>query len=318
MDGGARRMFLRAGCAALVLWLGSVAPARAELAADVQSFLDHRDLLDAALDEVKADRQAMAADLGNSDETALRSDVLNFFGDRNEAGNQRLQVAVARKLMRNDLDYHPGRLQKPTRPTGTLQTDAQSYIEHYDAWNGALKSAVNQSLSNLRDAVKSGDSSALTAAATAYFDNCRARTEARLQWQSDLRAMRREVGFKGTGKAAAPTGETLTAHVTEFLADRTRWEDLGDSLKSDRDAIRTAVGSGTGLDTAVTSFFTHRRERRIAGAELALDRRAMRRDVGLGNEKQYRKVGAAFSAKDEDKDEDRKELEESPDVADDK
>lgn len=285
--------------------------ARAELAADVAQFLADYDRLVALRAEIAADRDAMAADL---DSGKLERDVKRFFADRAEAFAVRLVKAADRKQMKIDLNFKPAKLEKPVPGTGDLLKDASSYINSYDAW-AALWSQIEQNISQMRNAVASGDNAALTAATTDFFNNHRSRLQKRLQWQSDIKAMKKDVSFKGTGKPLPPPGTTLKEHVAEFLNDRAAWEALGSLVEADRNNLRAALGSPDSLQSTVNTFLTDRRARHVKAVELAVDRKAMRKDVGLSAGSEKDKPGATASSRSIDNDDEDGALDQSADGA---
>jgi len=296
-----------------VLVVGSVTQARAELAGDVAQFLQDYDRLVAVRAQIDADRTAMLADI--NDHKALKADVQRFFADRLEAFAARLSKAADRKQMRIDLDFKSPKLEKPAKGTGVLAQDAANYIANYDAWV-ALQQQVEVDIAAMRN-ILSGVSfpEALANAVTAFFTDSRARLQKRLQWQQDIRSMKKDLGFKGTGKPVPPPGTGLKDDAQKFLNDRGAWEAYGPVVEADRNNLRAAVQGGQSLDSIVTTFLTDRRARHIKGVELALDRKAMRKDLGLKNAEKELKQGAAASSKDLDKDDESDSMEETPDTA---
>jgi hypothetical protein len=282
----------------------------AELVGDVKQFIADRDRLEVVRNEIAADRAAMAADLNN--EQRLRTDVRRFFSDRDEVLSLRVLKAADRKQMRISLSFKGERVNKPTKGTGDLLLDATSYIFHYDRWN-TLRQTVDSNVEQMRVDANAGNVTALTASTTSFFENSRLRFQARVQWQSDIRAMKKDIGFKGTGKALPPPGSTLQEHTTEFLADRAAWEALGLTVEADRNNLRSAIGTSS-LESVVRTFLTDRRARHVKGVELAMDRAAMRADVGIRAAKEE-KLGAMASSRDIDKDDEDSALESSADGA---
>ena len=315
--------FLAAG--GLVLACAAV-PARAELADDVTTFLSDYDRLAAVRQEVATDRDAMAGKLG--DAQALKKAVREFFNDRDQAQSLRVLKAADRKQMRATLKAlqakEPG---SPAAKTGgggspatnSLLQDATAFIANYDQWL-ALQAVVTQDIAQLRvdvagvnaDPASTYAAAALIASTKKFFDDSRARLNARLQWQAAVRALKKDVGFKGTGKPQPPQGETLTQHVAHFLSDRAEWETLGTQLDADRNNIRAALGATESLTSVVMSFLTDRRARRVKGQELALDRKVMRADLGLRSSKEG-KTGALFGSRDLDTDDEDDALDQSSD-----
>lgn len=283
--------------------------ARAELAEDVSQFLSDFDRLAAQRVILATDREQLATNINNDEE--LRKSVRKFFLDRAEAMTIRALKALDRKDMRITLGFKPEKLTKPVKGTGDLTQDATAYLANYDAWK-LQQTLVSNDIAAMRMAVTNGDSAGLTSATTSFFTNSRLRLQKRVQWQADIRSMKKDIGFKGTGKALAPTGETLKDFTTAFLADRSAWEAKQIQLDVDREAIRSALsGNGTLQDT-VTKFLTTRREKAVLGRELFLDREAMRKEL-RGKRFKERKLGAELSAKDLDQDEEDDSLEESSD-----
>jgi hypothetical protein len=301
-------MPLAAVLVALLLW---AVPARAELMGDVAQFLQDYDRLAALRNELDGDRDAMAASI--NDHQQLVKDVKAFFADRAEVAALVLLKAADRKQMRVTLDYKPAKLEKPVKGTGVLADDANSFISFYDAWV-SLKADIEADIAGMRNAVAANDPAALAAVVTAFFDHHRARLQKRLQWQSDIRAMKKDIAFKGTGKPVPPEGG-LKKDVEKFLADRDAWESYASILDADRNNIRTAVSSGQGLEDAVRAFLTDRRYRHIKGVELWLDRKAMRKDVGLGGSEKEAKQGSSATSKSLDSDDESDALEQTADTA---
>ncbi len=296
-------------CLTAILAVCAAAPsAHAALAEDVSQFLTDFDRLGSVRTEIQGDRDAMAAHLQN--ESELGKDVRHFFADRAEAHAVRALKAVDRKQMRITLNYKPAKLTKPVKSAGNLAEDVQRYLSAYDGWIAA-QALVASDLVSMRGAVTS-NGNALETATKSFFDHSRQRLQNRVQWQSDVRAMKKDVSFKGTGKPAPPPGSTLNAHVTEFLSDRATWEALGLQLDADRNNLRSAL-SGGDLTAAVNKFLITRRARFVKGGELALDRMAMRKDVSSRDRLKERKANAAVGAKDLDSDEEDSTLEESSD-----
>jgi hypothetical protein len=282
---------------------------RAELLGDAQEFLKDYDRLVALRAEISADRDAMAADI--NDNAKLRLDVKRFFADRAEALAVRLLKAVDRKQMRLDLSTKLPKVQKPVKGTGDLAQDATSYINSYDAWV-AFEQQVLVNIEQMRAAVNANDGATLLVAVTDFFTNSRLRHEKRLQWQLDIKAMKKDTAFKGTGKPHLPPGDSLKDHVSEFLSDRVSWEVLSDLVDADRNNLRAVLGVPDSLASAVTTFLTDRRAHHIKTLELALDRKAMRKDVGLSaSAKGENKPGVAATAKNVDRDDEDKTLDES-------
>lgn len=283
----------------------------AQLAEDVTQFLSDFDRLAAQRTIIATDREQMGTNLNNAEE--LRKTVRKFFVDRAEAQAVRALKALDRHDMKITLGFKPEKLSKPVKGTGDLTLDATSYLTNYDAWK-LQQTLVATDISSMRMAVTNSDATGLTTATTSFFTNSRLRLQKRIQWQADVRSMKKDIGFKGSGKALAPVGEVLSDFVSAFLADRTAWDAKAIQLDVDRDGIRSALsGSGT-LQDAVTKFLTTRREKAVLGKELFLDREAMRKEL-RGQRAKERKLGAEFSAKDLDQDEEDDSLEESPDAA---
>lgn len=298
--------------AALVLAI--VTQARADLVSDAAQFLQDYDELVALGSQIAADRDALKADIDNHD--TLRADVLRFFADRLDAAATRLGKAADRKRMRIDLKFKGPKVQKPTKGTGVIAQDAAQYIASYNAWLGQ-RDMVQLDIAAMRTAVGNNDVTALTAAVTAFFTDSRARLEKRLQWQQDIRSMKKDVAFKPTGKAAPPPGTTLREHVQEFVNDRISWEAYAGLVDACRNNLAAAVGGGgSSIEDAVKSFLDARRSLHVKGVELALDRKAMRKDVGLGNGKEKeRKSGAIAGTRDLDSGDEDASLDETPDTA---
>ena len=296
-------------CAAVLL----AASAQAALIDEVKTFLADRDRLIALRTEIADDRAAMAANLNN--ESELRKSVREFFRDRATAGAVKLIKALDRRDMKFALGYQGTKLTKPTKGTGILAMDAASCIANYDKWI-ALQQTVEANIEQMRADANAGDEAALMISTTAFFDNSRLRHQARLQWQMDIRSMKKDVAFKGTGKPLGPPGSTLQEHTAEFLNDRAAWEALALTVEADRNNIRATLNDAASLESAVTTFLTDRRARRLKGIELAADRKAMRQDLGLrGADARELKSGAELSAKDIDSDDEEGALEESSDEA---
>ncbi|MCY3021878.1 MAG: hypothetical protein NTW87_22945 [Planctomycetota bacterium] len=293
--------------------LAASLPARAELMSDASQFLADYDRLVTLKGAVDADRDAMAADLSTG--KGLHQDVKHFFADRLEAAAVRLAKAADRKQMKVDLNFKGTKLEKPTPGTGVPSQDAASYIFNYDSWL-AWQKQVELDISNMRNAVAANDAATLAVAVTSFFNDSRARLQTRLQWQEAIRSMKKDTGFKGTGKALPPAGTTLAEHVKEFLDDRAEWERLGALVELDRSNLRAAVQGGQSVESIVNTFLLDRRARHVKGVELARDRKVMRKDVGLsnGSEKES-KQGAQASSKDLDRDDESGALDETSDTA---
>lgn len=296
--------------AALVVCVAATS-ARAELAEDVTQFLSDFDRLAAQRTIIATDREQMSTNLNNAEE--LRKTVRKFFADRAEAQLIRALKAVDRREMKITLGFKPEKLSKPVKGTGDLTQDATAYLANYDAWK-VQQTLVANDIAAMRMAVTNNDAAGLTTATTSFFTNSRLRLQKRIQWQVDVRSMKKDVGFKGTGKALEPVGETLVDFVSAFLSDRAAWEAKQIQLDVDRDGIRTALSGNGTLEVAVTKFLTTRREKAVLGKELYLDREAMRKEL-RGKRAKERKLGAELSAKDLDQDEEDDSLEESPDAA---
>jgi len=301
----------RVWCLAALFICATVTSVRAELAEDVTQFLSDFDRLAAQRVIIATDREQMATNLNNDEE--LRKSVRKFFLDRAEAMTIRALKALDRKEMRITLGFKPEKLTKPSKGTGDLTQDATAYLANYDAWK-LHQSLVANDISAMRMAVTNNDATALTSATTSFFTNSRLRLQKRVQWQADIRSMKKDIGFKGSGKALTPTGETLSEITSAFLADRSAWEAKQIQLDVDREAIRAAISGNGTLQDAVTKFLTTRREKAVLGRELFLDREAMRKEL-RGKRFKERKLGAELSAKDLDQDEEDDSLEESSDEA---
>jgi hypothetical protein len=258
--------------AVLVLFFVS-ASARAELVADVQALLGDLDRQATAAAKVPGDRDAMAADIDNA--TALTADVTQFFKDRKHVRNYGDVAALDRKLVKADLGFKGVKLVKPKKGTGNVSTDANKYLTDYAQWQ-TLKDTVQQDLSAMASAATANDTAALTTATTAYFTDRRARFQALTNIVADIKAMKKDVKFKGTGKAVAPTGTTLHDLVQTFLNDRATWVSQQVPLDVARADIGSALSSSGEVAAAVTAFLTLRRAHHVQGAQLALDRKAMR------------------------------------------
>jgi hypothetical protein len=285
--------------------------ARAELVKDASDFLKDFDRLVALRTEIAGDRDTLAADLNTE---KLKADVKRFFADRAEAAAVRFLKAADRKQMKIDLDFKGPKIAKPTKGTGDLTKDATSYITNYDAWT-ALWSQILVNVDQMRSAVNANDIAALTTACTDFFTNHRSRLEKRLQWQADIHAMKKDTGFKGTGKAEKPPATSLKDDVSEFLTDRAAWETLGTQLETDRNNLRAALSAPDSLSSTVTTFLTDRRAHRVKGNELALDRKQMRKDAGLSAGSKEDKPDGEASTRDLDNDDPDGALEGSADSA---
>jgi hypothetical protein len=310
-------MFTRCGksgfgmaVAALCACVAVASSARAALVDEARLFLSDKDRAAEAQADIIAGRAAMAADLANNQ--ALSKDVRAFFKDRAELGAVRALLSFDRRNMRLALGYKGAKLSKPVKGSGVLAVDAASYIASFDKWI-ALQQTVEADIAKMRADVAAKDEAALAASVTAFFDDSRARLQARLQWQSDIRAMKKAIGFKGTGKPAPPPGSTLAEHVTEFLKDRGSWETLGATVDADRENIRATLGDSGSLASTVSAFLNDRRARGVNGGDLAFDRKAMRADLGLGGGES--KSAGEVGAKDADKEGENDALEESPEGA---
>jgi len=298
-----------------VAWLSCACAAAVDLRETATAFINDKDALEAILDEVGDDRSAMESHL--ADENLLQGDVEEFFKDRLTANLLRLKLKVDRKLMKKacrELGYEPWKLRKPSRPSWNLGQDASEYIDAWKAWKQYLKD-VRDRIQDIEDALAGGDSQQLYDAVTAYFNTRRLRHEARLMWQSRLKAIKKQVGFKGTGSPEEPAGDTLAAVVTEYLADRDQWKNLSDTVDDDRGEIEANLGDDTALWNAVSQFFADRRLLQLKSRELAMDRKAMRKEfkerAGLSlKEKLMLKVGAALSAGSEDAEDEEGDLDE--------
>jgi|GEM_PF-3642537 len=302
-------------CAAIVavMMVGVACAARAELAGDAARFIQDRDRLESVRVLIDGDRDRMALDLDAP--AALEADVRSFFAHRQEAQAVKLAKKANRKLMKIDLNYIGAKIQKPTKRTGVLLTDATSYITSYDAWV-TLGNTIDDLVEQMRDAIAANDTAALTTAATSFFDTRRSRLEKRLQWQSDIRAMKKDTRFTPTGKAVKPGAGSLRDHVSEFLADRTAWVILEETVNGDRNNLRAAVTSGSeSLATVVSTFLNDRRSLHVKGRELQMDRKAMRRNLKAKNEKGEQKPGAETKSGDLDTDDEVGALDESADTA---
>jgi hypothetical protein len=306
MCGKSRRVWRLAALVALTLCTA----ARAELAGDVENFLSDYDRLVVQHTTLAADRQAMADALAS--DTLLRASVRTFFDDRAEAQAIRLLKALDRRQMRVTLNFKGEKIAHPTKGRGDLTQDATSYITNYDGWKNQ-QMLVALDIDSMRAALGNSDAAALSTATTQFFTDARLRHQHRLQWQADIRAMKKDLGFKGTGKAQKPEGASLRDFVQDFLDDRAAWEANGVQVEAARNGIRMAL-SGTGLEDAVTLFLNERREQVVLSKELYLDREAMRKKLHARRFKE-RRLGQELSAKDLDSDEEDSELEESPDIS---
>ncbi len=319
MNGGPemRRTVWAAAALAAVASLACAGARAVDLETAADAYIKACKDLDDALDKVKADRASMEANLSNAD--ALRAEVAKFFRDRFQAHMGRVERTAARKLMRKvarGMGYDPPELKKPSKPSGNLVLDAAEYIEAWKEWKSS-RQQVRDAEKAIEDALNSGDSAALMNAVESYFDARRYRHEARLMWQSRLKAMKKAVGFKGTGSPSAPAGNSLADFAAAYLYDRDEWKTLSDKVDDDRDAIEANLGDENALWNAVVQFFVDRRLLHLKTRELALDRKAMRKELGgydFGfriREKFFLKLGEAFSIGSVDKDEEQKDLDET-------
>lgn len=306
--GSSRRVWC---LAALAVCAAVTSAHAATLSEDVTQFLSDFDRLAAQRIIIATDREQLATNQNNDEE--LRKSVRKFFLDRAEAQTIRALKAIDRKEMRITLGFKPEKLTKPTKGTGDLTVDATAYLANYDAWK-LQQTLVANDIASMRMALTNSDAAALTTATTSFFTNARLRLQKRIQWQTDVRSMKKDIGFKGTGKALPPAGSTLNEFTSAFLTDRTAWEAKQVQLDADRDAIRSALSGNGTLQDAVTKFLTTRREKAVLGRELYLDREAMRKEL-RGKRFKERKLGAELSSKDLDQDEEDDSLEESSDEA---
>ena len=252
--------------------------AAAALIDDVKQLINDEDRLIAARADIAADRDAIAANLNV--EKDLRADVRKLFTDRNKVQALRLLKAVDQKQVRVTLDYRGAKLVKPTAGRKNLLLDIASYLAGYDAWTAA-RQAVADNFEQMRAATVARDLPALRAATKTFFDSLRERLQARLQWQSDLRAMKKDVGFKATGTVQMPPSLDLSADAAEYLSDRAQWEAFDQQLEADRNNLRAGLTAGESLDSIVLTFLNDRRARRLKGLELYWDRNFMGTDIGI-------------------------------------
>ena len=246
--------------------------ARAELAGDANHLLNDYIKLDDAHQEIAAARQAFVTDAGNN--SALLKDIHPFFVARNKIQPLRQLILTDRKTLRNTLSYKNKAFGKLIANRHELVQDAASYIAQYDLWV-SLKAQIAADLDQMRQSADAGDHAALKAACKAYFDDGHARLQARLQWQADLAALKKDLAYK-TPKIVPrmPPQQDLPADAAEYLADRADWEALGEQLGADRNSLRAAVSdpnSGS-LESIVLAFLNDRHARRIKGVELYWDR----------------------------------------------
>jgi hypothetical protein len=289
------------------------ASVRAELIQDAKHFLNDIDDLTAARSELASDRKAMTDDLYA--DKALRNDVHEFFADRSQASSLRQVQACDRKQLRLGVGYEPEKLAKPTKPFNDLLWDATSYLAKYDDWC-RLQAEMEKNIEQIRLDTARRDEAALKDSLTAYFKNSRAKLQARLQWQSDLKAMKKDAGFKATGKAHSPSGTKLSDFTSAFLKDRADWEALAVQLEADRNNLRAALNANSSsLRDLVLIFLNDRRARTVKAQELALDRKAMAAELGTGIAKREGKIGALATSRDLDADDEDDALEQSPDSA---
>jgi len=300
-------------CALCVLCVETGAPAREGLAGEAAQFLKDYDSLNATLAQIGSERNAMLMDL--SDQQKLNQEVRLFFEDRSQALAARPAVLADRRKVRVVLQLGSSALARPTRSTGVLSQDAAGYLAAYDAWV-ALRQQVEVDIAAVRAALGSNDPAALEAAARALFADDRARLQKRLQWQQAISSMKKDCGFKGTGKPAAPEKALLTQHVLRFLNDRGAWDAYGLLVETDRNNLRAVVQGGQSLDAAAGTFLTDRHAQYVASLELGLDLKALRKDAGLGGGAAGAiKPGTLFAGNDLDKDEESSDLEETADAA---
>lgn len=292
---------------------GLASQARAGLAGDAAQFVQAYDSLAALLVQIDGERQALSADIGNL--AKVHQDTVRFFDDRALAFAARSAKQTDRRQVRVDLGFRQAAMARAAKGTGVLAQDAASYIAAYDAWV-ALQQQVVLDIAGLRGALDQNDLAGLESAARAFFADNRARLQKRLQWQQDLSSMRKDLGFKATGKPLPPDKGPLAVHVQEFLNDRAAWESYGRLVGIDRNNLRAAVQGGQSLDAIAGSFLGDRHSQYLKGLELGLDLKAMRKDVGLGSSwAKELKPGALFAGSDLDKDEESGSLEETADTS---
>jgi hypothetical protein len=303
------RNFFAGACACLLM----SAAARAALVDEVRTFLDDRDRLIGLRTELSDDRAALAANI--NDATLLTRSARDFFTDRASASSLKVLKALDRREVKFALSYKGAKIIKPVKGTGVLAQDAASYIASFDQWE-ALRAMVEANLEQMRSDAAANNEAALMISAKSFFDNSRLRLQARLQWQSDIRAMKKDTAFRGIGKASLPPGTTLAEHTAEFLSDRVAWEALGEAVNAARNNLRATLTDAGSLESSVTSFLTNRRARRVKGIELSLDRKAMAKDIAFNSRSGGREFSAKEpGAKDIDQDEEEGALEESSDEA---
>ena len=269
----------RFGSAALLLLLPVLMQsAFADTASDATTFVNDEVRLGTTDAAINSDRAAMAADVAAG--KALKSDVLQFFIDREAASGLHLLVAADRKELRKDIKFNPGKNGKPGKGTGNLQQDATTFIGDFDTLNtdeGNLDAAFQA----LQAATSNGNAAAITAAANTYFTNRHAAHLARLQLLVDVSALKKDVSFKGTGDIIKRKAGGLNTDVPIFLNDRATWKTDKDQVNADVNNIRGTLTAPSSLESSVIQLLTDAHSVFLDAAQLQIDRFIMRKDAGL-------------------------------------
>jgi len=253
----------------------SLSPAGDTLS-DAASLLGNYDDLIAIDQQLADDRAGMATALTSNGN--LSDAVKLFFHDRDKAATIDGNFEINRVRLRRDVGYVPPTLLKPAKAQG-LSTDAANYIKDFDARSASFN-AVAADLAKMRVALAKSDLNGVTSDANAFFVDRHNLVQFHIFEGGDIRALRKDLHFRGTGNVSRPHHTSLSDNVRKYLDDRQRWLDAGTLVAADREAIRTGLNSSS-LQDIVQKFLTDHHQLFLLQAQLGIDRDILRLKVGF-------------------------------------